>query len=149
MLMLLMYVGSDMYAIDTAPIVEIVPKVRLKKIPHAKKHVIGLLNFASTPIPVIDLCELIEGRPSSNAMHTRIILIKNSNPQDETKIMGLIAEKITEVVELEEEKFVSPGVKLADLPYFGGVLNYYEETIQFIKIDDLFNALKETLLNPV
>jgi chemotaxis-related protein WspB len=142
MLMLLFHIGEELFACDSDLVVEIVPIVKLQKIPHAPPYFSGLLNFGSIPIPVIDLRLLIEEKPCSMMMHTRIVIIKNpvqNSPQD---LIGLMVEKMTEIFEEDIKNFLDSGINVKELPFFGGILNRNDYHIQFIDVSQFFNLLK-------
>lgn len=44
MLMLLFHVESDLYALDSRQVVEVIPRVLLRKVPYAPEYVAGLFN---------------------------------------------------------------------------------------------------------
>jgi chemotaxis-related protein WspB len=140
--MLLFYVGKEIFACDSEPIVEIVPKVKLKKIPHSPDYFAGLLNLGGLPIPVIDFCQIIENRPSSNSMHTRIILFKDPKNDNPAPILGIIAEKVTESAERELSEFIESGLKNKNFPYMGGVQSERNQVTQFVSIDELIKSMQ-------
>lgn len=140
--MLLFYVGKEIFACDSEPIVEIVPKVILKKIPHAPKFFAGLLNFGGIPVPIIDFSELIENRPSGDSMHTRIILFKNPDSENPAPVIGIIAEKVTQTTDQELTSFVESGLKLKELPYLSGVLTIDGKVTQLVLIDELIKRMQ-------
>lgn len=140
--MLLFYVGKEIFACDSEPIVEVVPKVILKKIPHAPEFCAGLLNFGGIPVPVIDFSQLVENRPSGDSMHTRIMLFKNPDSDNTTPVLGIIAEKVTETTDRETSDFIESGIKIKDLPYLGGVLNIDGKVTQLVLIDELIKSMQ-------
>lgn len=142
MLMVLFYVGKDIFACDSEPIVEVVPKVILKKIPHAPEFCAGILNFGGLPVPVVDFSKIIENRPSVDSMHTRIMLFKNPDSENPAPVLGIIAEKVTETTEREASDFLDPGVQVKDLPFLGGVLNIDGKVTQLVLIDELINSMQ-------
>lgn len=141
MLMLLFHIGKELYACDSEPVMEIVPKVKIQKIPHAPHYLSGYLNFGGISIPVIDLRQLIEGESCSSAMHTRIVLVRNPDSNNPKQYIGIIVEKMTEIFEDDPNNFVDSGLKVKELPFFGGVLNHHELHVQFIEIDKFFKLL--------
>lgn len=145
MLILPFNVGEEVYAIDSDYVVEVVPRVKLKIIPHVPEFVVGMLNFNELPVPVVDMCLLIENRPSSPCLHTRIVILSNVSESEEILHLGIIGEKITETCEQELSKFIDSGVRLKDLPYLDGVLNEKDQSIQLIDVDRLFQFLKGIL----
>jgi len=140
--MLLFYVGKEIFACDSEPIVEVVPKVILKKIPHAPGFCAGLLNFGGIPVPVIDFCQLIENRPSGDSMHTRIMLFKHPDSDSQTPILGIIAEKVTETTVQKPSSFIDSGVKVKDFPYLAGVHSIDGKVTQLVLIDELIKSMQ-------
>jgi chemotaxis-related protein WspB len=55
MLLLLFEIGNGRYALEVNQIIEIVPLVKFKKIPHSPDYVAGLMNYRGKGLPVIDL----------------------------------------------------------------------------------------------
>jgi hypothetical protein len=75
MLMVLFQLGAERYAVDSHCVVEIVPMVDFKPVPHAPDYVAGLFNYRETVVPVIDLCHLTQKRPCLKHLSSRIILV--------------------------------------------------------------------------
>lgn len=145
MLMLLFFSGPNCFALDCQPVVEVFPKVKLQKVPGQNKsqiEVAGLLNYGGKPIPVIDICQLIERRQSSDALHTRIVLIQ----LDENRCVALLAEKVIEVLDLDPSRFHDANIKLEGLPFLKGILNEGDRSIQFFDLKEFHKALQATLL---
>ena len=67
MLFLIFELGADRYALQAAHIAEVLPVVRIKRVPHAPPGVIGVFDYHGAPVPVIDLSELTLGRPAGAA----------------------------------------------------------------------------------
>lgn len=142
MLLLLACAGNSIYAINSAHVLEVVPRVRFRRIPHSPDYLLGHINFSGVPIPIVDLSLLVTGQPSNNLMHTRIILLQHQN--DNKVILGLVAEKVTELAELDLKDFFEPGISSKDLPYLDGIYNSPQlETIQLINIENLFKFLQK------
>jgi chemotaxis-related protein WspB len=147
MLMLLFYVGGDRYALDTKRVVEVIPRVTLKKVYHAPEYIAGLFNYRGCLVPVIDFCHLINGSPSHPYLSTRIILINCqgsnlSQPQSHnegsmTGILGLMAERVTDTLNKSEREFINPGIKVDDSPYLGEMITDEQGMIQFLKVEKL------------
>ena len=63
MLLLTFKAGANRYAIDVVRVIELVPRVELRPIPHAPPFLAGLLSYRGKVIPVIDLGLLLDGAP--------------------------------------------------------------------------------------
>lgn len=141
MLLLLFYCGNDRYACPCDYVQEIIPHVTLKKIHNPPAHVIGLLNAGGVLIPVVDWCDLIEGRFSQPSFHSRIIILQHVNPKGEIVQMGLLAERVIQTVTFELSDFTESATKLMRSAYLGGIVNDEKGIIQLVLVDQLFLAV--------
>lgn len=140
MFMLLVCAGNYTYAINTAHVTEVVPRVVIQRIPHTPDCILGHINFSGKPIPVADLSMIVEGRPCCDSMHTRIVLLHVAgmdSPQ-----FGLMAEKVTEAVDLEAADFEEPGIRSQDLPFLRGIHDDGKAVVQLLDVDKLYGFLQ-------
>jgi chemotaxis-related protein WspB len=139
MLFLLFHLGSDRYAIDARQVVEVLPLVEVKQIPHAPAGMAGIFNYHGDPVPLMDLAELALGRSSRMWMSTRILLVKYALEPGEMRLLGLLAERATETLRRTEEDFTDPGVAVPEASYLGQVTTDAIGIIQKIEIRHLFH----------
>jgi len=137
MLLLLFEIGSGRYVLDVNQIVEIVPLVNFKKLPHAPGYVAGLMNYRGKGIPVIDLNQLVESVPSEEALSTRIIIIKYSVAGKDSKYLGLIANNATETVRTQLTKPPPSGVLMDKSLYDGEILPETNNMIQWFDVEKM------------
>jgi chemotaxis-related protein WspB len=102
MLVLTFYVNEIQYAISCKQIVEVISLVELQKIAQMPKYIAGLLNYRGEIIPIIDLCELLIENQCSNKLSTRIIIVNYKSIQNNFYRLGMIAEKVTETLNIQE-----------------------------------------------
>jgi chemotaxis-related protein WspB len=140
MLFILFQLGRDCYALDAAQVVEVLPLVRVKKIPRAPTGVAGVFTYRGAPVPVLDLCELALGRPAQARLSTRLLLVRYPDATGTKRLLGLIAEKATETLRREPGDFVAAGVRSDGAPYLGPVANDPRGLIQWIEVDKLLSA---------
>ena len=98
MLFLLFQLGPDRYAIEAQRAVEIVPLLDLKRIPHSPSGVAGIINYRGRPVPTIDLCALTLGRPAREQLSTRIIILRHDDAKGRPQLVGVIAERATDLL---------------------------------------------------
>jgi len=146
MLLLLFKLGNDRYALDAGRVVEIVPLVALKKVPQAPKGLAGIFNYRGQPVAAVDLCELALGRPASERLSTRIIIINYQTPEGAGRLLGLIAEHATQTLRKEAKEFVDPGIQIGEAPYLGPVLLDPQGPIQLVHEQRLLPARVRDLL---
>ncbi len=146
MLLLSFYIGSERYTLTAKDVIEILPLSSLKKIPNAPSFIPGLLDYRGTPVPVIDLCQLIEQRSCNKVLSSRIILVNYIDSSNQSHILGVTAEKVTETMDIKRNNFFNSGITLEEAPYLGAVTNKDENMIQFIEIDRLLPEEIQSML---
>ena len=159
MLMLLLHLDNERYALKSKQIIEVAPLVELKKQPHAPDYVSGVFNYRRQIVPVIDLCQLIQGRPCHTHLSTRIILVNyGANPLNDEKavrnfngreqnhhellpyrpfILGLMAERVVETLNVSDADLVDARLRVEAAPYLGKMILDEQGMIQCIRIEDL------------
>src|SRR5688572_27751379 len=103
MLALAFNVGKDRFALRCADVVEVVPRVHLRDIPHAPEYIAGMFTYRGQIVPVIDLGLLLWKAPCADRMSTRIVLVRYPPPPGPSKVIGLLAERVTEAITLDAE----------------------------------------------
>ncbi len=146
MLFLVFRLGKDCYALETAQVVEVLPRVIVKEIPQAPPGVAGTFNYHGEPVPLLDLAALSLGKPSRGRMSTRIILVNYHAQSGESHLLGLLAEETTETIRREETDFVPAGVVADGTPYLGPVTNDARGMIQRVEVNQLLTQEVRDLL---
>jgi len=142
MLVLQFRVGQDLFGLDGGNIIEVAPLTVLRKLPHAEVYVAGLFNYRGSLVPSIDLSALLTGVPSRQLLSTRIVVVSYAPGLEPGRVLGLIAEGVTEVHRFEETELQDPGIAVAGAPYLGKVWVNEGRSLQLI---DLNKVLPETL----
>ncbi|NIP72203.1 MAG: purine-binding chemotaxis protein CheW [Gammaproteobacteria bacterium] len=137
MLLLVFHIGNERYAIKASNVVEVVPQVRLKHIPLAASYVAGAFDYRGAPVPVIDLCQLFEQRPCSAQMSTRIMLIRFPCADGHIRLLGAIAEQVTETMQAEPAEFADAGIEISEGPFLGGIARDEAGLIQYVETERL------------
>ncbi len=102
--------GNEYFAIKIQYISEIVVYQDVTAIPESEDYIKGLINLRGKIIPVIDVRLRFRQEPLEYTDRTCIIIINY-----EGTVVGLIVEKISEVVELRDEDITpSPSFGKAD-----------------------------------
>ncbi len=101
MLTLAFKIGADQYALPSTEIEEAIALVNLHELPDAPPGIVGEFNYHGRMVPAIDLSELILTRPSHRRWSTRILLTRLTKGGSAGKLVGLIAENATELIETD------------------------------------------------
>ena len=152
MLFLIFELGHDRYALPAAQIAEVLPVVRIKRVPHAPSGVIGVFNYHGAPVPVIDLSELTFGRSAAPRLSTRLIVVSypdrqgQSGQSGQSHLLGLIAERATDTMQRDPADFVASGITTGRAPYLGHVTTSSHGVVQRIDVETLLpDAVRESL----
>lgn len=146
MLLLLLRAASDLFAIEARQVVEVIPRVSLRPLPHAPRGVEGLLSYRGTVVPVIDLSTWLGSSPSREALSTRIIVARWTRPMGESRTLGLIAENVIDVQNVDESRKRIAATHLETARYLGAVYQLDRGLVQIIKIDHLLDLRLEAAL---
>ena len=144
MLILGLSIGKELYGIEATRVIEVVPLIELKKVPLTDDIIKGLFNYRGIPTPVIDLCQLFEQRNCSNNLSTRIIIIEYKALSGNSRSIGLVAEKVSNVMQCEAEDVKKSGIHVEENNFLGLVYKYNDELIQLI---DTHRVLPESINN--
>ena len=170
MFLLTFRAAQNPYAVGVAHVVEVVPRVELRRLPHAPPYLAGLFDYRGTVTPVIDLGLLLGSEACLDRLSTRII-VTNCGPadrgprepvtlpgravteeetvvssqqvepsRDRRQIMGLIAEQVSDVVSIESGQVISPPIQLLQAPYLGAIVTIDHAMVQLIAPDKLLQA---------
>ena len=137
MLFLLFTLGSTRYGLEAKQVIEVVPVVPLRKMPHAPEIIAGCFNYRGTVVPVVSLQQLVVQEPCANHLSTRIIIVSYQSAHGKEHALGLMADNVTEAVQIAPEDFKPTGLTLTQAPYLGGIAVKHKEMIQFLQINRL------------
>jgi chemotaxis-related protein WspB len=140
MLDLIFYLGDVVYAIPGEKVREVVPVVKLKTVAHAPDFFAGFFNYRGEFVPVIDLRRLIQEESCRLRLSSRIILVDYLGV-DRSYIVGLMAERVTDVIRTARDQFASPGFHFQNEPYLRGILMEAGEIIRQVDLDSLADSI--------
>ncbi len=134
MLVLTFRVAEVPYAVAVARVVEVVPRVDLRAIPHAPRYLAGLLRYRGRAVPVVDLGLLMGDLACSDRLDTRIILVDGGvlgGPG--TGFLGLIAERVDDVRRVDESRRAVAGLEIDEARYLGTVYETDDGLLQMVE----------------
>ena len=97
--------------------------------------------YEGVPIPVVDLAFLIDSRYARDCLHSRIILLTSQTRERKKLLLGVLAEQVTETINLHETEFTKNGLINKNLSFVDGVLTDNSGIIQNINVEALFKSL--------
>jgi chemotaxis-related protein WspB len=139
MVALLFEVDGQRYGLDITQVLKVLPSVRLRKLPQVPEYVAGVFRYRGAMVPVIDLSQLIAGRPYAALMSTRIILVQHPGRSGNSRPLGLLAERATEILDAGESEPVPSGIAVPEAPYLGGLTSGEGRIVQYVKVEHLLS----------
>jgi len=100
--------GKEYFGLKIRYVNEIIVFQEVTEVPESEEYVKGLINLRGKIIPVIDVRLRFKQKPLEYTDRTCIIVINYKDT-----VVGLIVEKIAEVVEIKEENILpSPSISI-------------------------------------
>lgn len=132
MKLLVFHIGRDRYALRLRDIARVVPLMELKQLPLAPPYVAGLMDFHGTPVPVIDLARLA-GLPAPELhFDSRIVMVDYPLAGRAARPLGLQAEHVLGVTEVDPAALGASGVEAA--PFLGAVAGAPGGMLQLVEL---------------
>src|SRR5262245_34905425 len=145
MLLLMFRVAENLYAVAAERVVEVVPRIELRPVPHAPKSLAGLFNYRGKAIPVIDLGLLLASGPCMDRLDTRVILVDEPG-SGRSRLVGLVAENVSDVATVQDDQVVLPSMNMEEAPYLGPVVRTERGLVQVISVQKVLpESLREAI----
>jgi chemotaxis-related protein WspB len=145
-LYLQLFVDSNRYALSAKDVVAIVPLVSMHDVPKAPEYIVGILNYHGNSVPVIDIRALLAGKKSENRLSTRIVIIKFEDENNGQRLIGVLAEKLTEVTRVEESEFMASGVQNDNAKFLGDVATDEQGILQRLQVSEILPKQAQQML---
>jgi chemotaxis signal transduction protein len=114
------FVGAEQYALDLAPIVEILPIVGWRMVAGIPPSIVGFFNYHRTPVALIDAGMFLAGRPTPLRMQARILVVTIGALENKS-LLGIIVERVSGIVRCAESTAVPGAATSAFVPTLGPV----------------------------
>ena len=144
MKVLVFHIGADRYGLALAAIRRVLPLMALKTLPGAPEAVAGLMNLHGSAIPVVDISLLAAGTACAHRMDTRIVLVDYTAPGGTVHALGLVAERVQGVQDVDDNALAPSGVLAA--PFLDRVTGDAQGIVQLVEPDRMLpDALRAVL----
>jgi len=129
------------FALDISKVREVLDYARITRVPQTPEFMCGVINLRGSVVPVMDLNRKFGIRSTEKTVNTRII-IGEVSIEGEGTVMGVLADSVNEVMELEPENIEpSPSIGIRmNTDYLMGVGKREDEFVLILDIDRVFSA---------
>ncbi len=144
--------ADEIFTFDVAKVREILEMVSITKVPQTPDYMRGVINLRGSVVPVIDLRLNFGMERTEQTINTCIIVVE-VNLDGETIVLGVLADSVQEVVEMEPQNIEPPpkiGTKL-NTDFIKGMGKVDDDFVMILDIDKIFSVnqlgdLQETVL---
>jgi purine-binding chemotaxis protein CheW len=142
-------IDQEVFAVPVEAVVEILDMRPMFRLPEAPAYLAGLIDVRGRSVPVIDL-RLKLGLPATATTETTRILVLEIAAANRTLALGLIADRVFEVMALDSHQVEAPpdiGVRWRS-NYISGVGRRESGFVIILNLPHLFSATDTMLLHP-
>ncbi|MDK9707250.1 MAG: chemotaxis protein CheW [Desulforhopalus sp.] len=139
--------AEEIFAFDVAKVREILELTTITKVPQTPEFMRGVINLRGSVVPVIDLKLNFSMQRTEQTINTCIIVVE-VNLRGEAIVLGVLADSVQEVVEMEPSS-IEPAPKLGtklNTEFIKGMGKVGENFVMILDIDKVFSAEELTEL---
>ncbi len=133
--------GDEVFALDIGKVREVLDYTSVTRVPRTPEFMCGVINLRGNVVPVVDM-RLKFGMPATEKGVNTCIIIVEVRVDDETTVLGAMADSVQEVLDLGPEQ-IEPapriGTKL-NIDFIQGMGKHGEGFVMILNIDKVFSA---------
>jgi purine-binding chemotaxis protein CheW len=133
--------AEEIFAFDVAKVREILELTSITKVPQTPDFMRGVINLRGSVVPVIDLRLNFGMQCTEQTVNTCIIVVE-VNLTGEILVLGVLADSVQEVVEMEPDHIEPPpqlGTKL-NTEFIKGMGKVDNDFVMILDIDKVFSS---------
>jgi len=132
--------GDEVFSLEITRVREVLDYTIITRVPRTPEYMRGVINLRGSVVPVVDL-RLKFGMTAASVTVNSCIIIAEATVNGDPVVLGLLADAVQEVLELDKES-VSPapriGTKL-DTGFIKGMGRQNDRFIIILDIDRVFS----------
>ena len=131
--------ADEIFGVDVAKVREILELTTITRMPQMPEYVSGVINLRGSVVPVIDLKLKLRMAATARTVNTCIVLVEVRR-EEETIVLGALADSVQEVYELEPEN-IEPAPNIGsgiNTDFIQGMGKHIQQFMMILDIDRLF-----------
>ena len=131
--------ADEIFGVDVAKVREILELTTITRMPQMPEYVSGVINLRGSVVPVIDLKLKLGMVATARTVNTCIVLVEVRR-EEETIVLGALADSVQEVYELEPEN-IEPAPNNGsgiNTDFIQGMGKHIQQFMMILDIDRLF-----------
>ncbi|WP_029917335.1 chemotaxis protein CheW [Pelobacter seleniigenes] len=132
--------GDEEFGLTIAKVREVLDFTSLTKVPQTPDYMCGVLNLRGSVVPVVDLKLKFGLQQTARTVNTCIIIVE-IEIDGEVTVLGILADAVHEVVEIDAEQ-VEPAPKIGtrlDTAFIQGMGKLEDDFVVILDIDKVFS----------
>jgi len=141
---------KEIFGIPVISVKTIIGMMPVTKVPRTPDFVKGVINLRGKVIPVVDL-RIKFGMDEKSYTERTCIIVVEIFSKDIQKLMGLIVDDVSEVINLSDDSIEPPpeyGLKIKD-DFLTGIGKFKDKVIMLIDINKVLNVEEMTLVKEI
>jgi len=133
--------SDEVFALDITKVREVLDFTTVTKVPRTPDFMRGVINLRGSVVPVVDLRLKFGMSVTEKTVNTCIIIVE-VNVDDETTILGALADSVQEVMDLEPDH-IEPAPKIGtrlDTEFIKGMGKHNNDFVIILDIDKVFTT---------
>ena len=133
--------SDEIFAVDIAKVREVLDFTTVTKVPQTPEFMRGVINLRGSVVPVVDLRLKFGMSKTEKSVNTCIIIVEVTVDQ-ETAILGCLADSVQEVMDLEPDQ-IEPAPKIGTrlrTDFIKGMGKRKENFVIILEIDKVFTS---------
>jgi purine-binding chemotaxis protein CheW len=133
--------GDEIFALDITKVREVLDFTTVTKVPRTPDFMRGVINLRGSVVPVVDL-RLKFGMSKTEKTVNTCIIITEVTVDDDTTILGALADSVQEVLDLEPDH-IEPAPKIGtrlNTEFIKGMGKHNDQFIIILDVDKVFST---------
>ncbi|MFM7205518.1 MAG: chemotaxis protein CheW [Planctomycetaceae bacterium] len=130
-------VAGQTYAIESRRVIEVLPLVPARPIPHTPDYIRGIFTYRGRLVPLVDLAVRLAVGKLQERLSTRVIVVEYAPGGREPQQLGLVAENVISIRSAAEAEASLPPLEFRDAAFLGRILRIGGRTIQLLAVEHL------------
>ena len=133
--------AEEVFALDIGKVREVLDYPTVTRVPQTPEFMCGVINLRGNVVPVVDMRQKFGMSATEKQVNTCIIIIEVTVDQ-ETTVLGSMADSVREVLDLEQDQIEPPpriGTRL-NVDIIRGMGKQGDEFVMILDIDRIFSA---------
>ena len=133
--------SDEIFAVEVSKVREILEYIKITRVPRTPEFMRGVINVRGSVVPVLDLRIKFGMSMTEQSINTCIVVLE-INFEEETTILGALADSVQEVIELEPDQ-IEPAPKIGTqlkTEFIKGIGKRDSDFIMILDIDRVFSG---------